>query len=110
MTSAARDVFASSAPSARTQSARWFIGKGAPPGVRLCRSLRAKVEHHGHLGEMSLPIYGDAVAAGAGVGDPKLKFTVGALSAPCCAAKNGRGWKPNIPAIKFVGKRRTAVL
>ena len=30
------------------------------------------------------------VAAGAGGGDPKLKFTVGAFSAPCCDAKKGR--------------------
>ena len=49
-------------------------------------------------------------AAGDGAGVPKLKFTAGALSAPGCAAKNGRGAKPNIPAIKFVGKLRTAVL
>src|ERR1700716_2986344 len=33
--------------------------------------------------------YGDPVGAGIGVGEPKLKFTVGAFSAPCCAAKNG---------------------
>src|SRR5712692_11548809 len=52
--------------------------------------------------------YGVAVAAGAGA--PKLKFTVGAFSAPCWAAKNGRDANPNIPAIVFVGKRRTAVL
>ena len=30
----------------------------------------------------------------AGAGVPKLKFTVGAFSAPGCAAKNGRGAKP----------------
>src|SRR5690242_15873748 len=37
-----------------------------------------------------------AVAAGeaAGAGEPKLKFTVGAFSAPGCAAKNGRGENP----------------
>jgi hypothetical protein len=52
--------------------------------------------------------YGEPAGDGAGV--PKLKFTAGALSAPGCAAKNGRGAKPNIPAIKFVGKLRTAVL
>src|SRR5437667_10254565 len=52
--------------------------------------------------------YGETAGAGAGV--PKLKFTAGALSAPGCAAKNGRGAKPNIPAIKFVGKLRTVVL
>src|SRR4029077_8900865 len=53
-----------------------------------------------------------AVAAGeaAGAGEPKLKFTVGAFLAPCCAAKNGRGVKPNMPAIIFVGKRFTATL
>src|SRR6266516_4075628 len=51
------------------------------------------------------------VAAGDGAGEPKLgKFTVGALSAPCCDAKNGFEENPNIPAIKFVGNRRTAVL
>ena len=49
-------------------------------------------------------------AAGDAAGVPKLKFTAGALSAPGCAAKNGRGAKPNIPAIKFVGKLRTVVL
>ena len=57
---------------------------------------------------MSLP-YGVPVGEAAGAGVPKLKFTAGALSAPGCAAKNGRGAKPNIPAIKFVGKLRTAV-
>jgi hypothetical protein len=67
-------------------------------------------KYHGRFGEASLPDYGDPVAAGDGAGVPKLKFTVGALSAPGCAAKNGRGAKPNIPAIKFVGKLRTAVL
>src|SRR5262249_2149651 len=53
-----------------------------------------------------------AVAGGeaAGAGEPKLKFTVGARSAPACAWKNGRCENPNIPAIKFVGKRRTATL
>src|SRR6266566_6432716 len=51
------------------------------------------------------------VAAGDGAGEPKLgKFTVGALSAPCCDAKNGFEENPNIPAIAFVGNRRTAVL
>src|SRR5438552_22024 len=56
--------------------------------------------------------YGELVGetAGTGAGVPKLKFTAGALSAPGCAAKNGRGAKPNIPAIKFVGKLRTVVL
>src|SRR5436189_2281988 len=62
---------------------------------------------------MSLP-HGVAAALGAGeaagAGEPKLKFTVGAFSAPCCAAKKGRDENPNIPAIMFVGKRRTAVL
>src|SRR5258708_29631403 len=59
-----------------------------------------------------IDIYGVALAAGeaAGAGEPKLKFTVGAFSAPCWAAKNGRDANPNIPAIVFVGKRRTAVL
>ena len=55
-----------------------------------------------------------AVAAGAGVaageGDPKLKFTVGAVSAPGCALKNGRGAKPKKPAMKFAGKLLTATL
>src|SRR5712675_1923629 len=51
------------------------------------------------------------VAAGDGAGEPKLgKFTVGALSAPCCDAKNGFEENPSIPAIAFVGNRRTAVL
>jgi hypothetical protein len=50
------------------------------------------------------------VAAGEGAGEPKLKFTGGGLSAPVCAVKNGRGGKPSIPAIKFVGKLRTATL
>src|ERR1700730_13713221 len=56
------------------------------------------------------PTYGVPVGEVAGAGVPKLKFTTGAFSAPGCAAKNGRGAKPNIPAIKFVGKLRTAVL
>src|SRR5947209_1034543 len=63
---------------------------------------------------MNKRIYGvaAAVAAGevAGAGEPKLKFTVGAFCAPCAASKNGRGANPNIPAIKFVGKLRTATL
>jgi hypothetical protein len=50
------------------------------------------------------------VVAGAGAGLPKLKFTVGGFSAPACASKNGRGWNPNMPANRFVGKVRTAVL
>ena len=55
---------------------------------------------------------GAAVAAGEapGAGEPKLKFTVGAFSAPCSAEKNGRGENPNIPAIVFVGNRFTATL
>ena len=59
---------------------------------------------------MSLPRYGDPAGDAAGAGVPKLKFTAGGLSAPGCALKNGRGAKPNIPAIKFVGKLRTVVL
>ena len=57
--------------------------------------------------------HGDAVAAGAagaGAGEPKLNCTAGGLSAPVCAVKNGRGGKPSIPAMKFVGKLRTATL
>src|SRR5439155_16365087 len=51
---------------------------------------------------------GEAVAAGAG--EPKLNWTGGGLSAPGCAVKNGRCAKPNMPAIKLVGKLRTAML
>src|SRR5437870_11756654 len=54
--------------------------------------------------------YGVAAGEAGGAGEPKLKFTVGAFSAPCWAAKNGRGANPNIPVIVLVGKRRTAVL
>jgi hypothetical protein len=50
------------------------------------------------------------VAAGEGAGEPKLKCTGGGLSAPGCAVKNGRGAKPNMPAIRFTGKLRTATL
>jgi hypothetical protein len=50
------------------------------------------------------------VAAGAGAGEPKLNCTGGGLSAPGCAVKNGLGGKPSMPAIKFVGKLRTATL
>src|SRR5438552_5430950 len=57
-----------------------------------------------------IDIYGVAAGEAAGAGEPKLKFTVGAFSAPCWAAKNGREENPNIPAIVLVGKRRTAVL
>src|SRR5207302_10730318 len=57
-----------------------------------------------------IDIYGVPAGEAAGAGEPKLKFTVGAFSAPCWAAKNGRGENPNIPAIMFVGKRRTATL
>jgi hypothetical protein len=53
-------------------------------------------------------VYG--VAAGAGAGELKLNCTGGGFSAPGCAAKNGFGGKPSIPAIKFVGKLRTATL
>src|SRR6478672_6560594 len=51
-----------------------------------------------------------AGAAGAGVTVSKLKFTVGGLSAPGCALKNGFAWKPISPAKSTVGKLRTAVL
>src|SRR5205807_9721373 len=54
--------------------------------------------------------YGVGAAVAAGAGLPKLKFTVGGFSAPACASKNGRGWNPNMPANRFVGKVRTAVL
>ena len=54
--------------------------------------------------------YGAAVAAGAGAGELKLNCTGGGFSAPGCAAKNGFGGKPSMPAIKFVGKLRTATL
>ena len=59
---------------------------------------------------MSLPRYGDPAGDAAGAGVPKLKFTAGGRSAPGCEAKNGRDENPNIPAIMFVGNRRTAVL
>src|SRR5205814_9201546 len=54
--------------------------------------------------------YGAAVAAGAGAGVPKLNCTGGGFSAPGCAVKNGLGAKPSMPATKFVGKLRTAML
>src|SRR6476646_5031156 len=55
--------------------------------------------------------YGAGVAAGAaGAGVPKLNCTGGGRSAPVCAAKKGLGAKPSIPAMKFVGKLRTATL
>jgi hypothetical protein len=54
--------------------------------------------------------YGVGAAVAAGAGLPKLKFTAGGFSAPACASKNGRGWNPNMPANRFVGKVRTAVL
>ena len=47
---------------------------------------------------------------GAGAGELKLNCTGGGFSAPGCAAKNGFGGKPSMPAIKFVGKLRTATL
>src|SRR6185503_11587892 len=50
------------------------------------------------------------VVAGAGAGELKLNCTGGGFSAPGCAAKNGFGGKPSMPAIKFVGKLRTATL
>src|SRR5258708_3054828 len=78
---------------------------GSPCRLPLCRRHacpNSKIDNY---------IYGEPVAAGDGAGDPKLgKFTVGALSAPCCDAKNGFDENPNIPAIVFVGNRRTAVL
>ncbi len=92
------------------QSTANLFGRDAPPERPTMSIFTRRVEYHGHLGEMSLPIYGEAVAAGEGAGDPKLKFTVGAFSAPAWALKNGRGEKPNIPAIMLVGKRFTAVL
>src|SRR5262249_37283114 len=46
----------------------------------------------------------------AGAGVPKLNCTGGGFSAPGCAAKNGLGGKPSMPAIKFVGKPGTATL
>src|SRR5437868_15225218 len=54
--------------------------------------------------------YGVGAVVAAGAGLPKLKFTVGGFSAPACASKNGRGWNQNMPANRFVGKVRTAVL
>src|SRR3989442_401736 len=77
--------------------------------VRLFRSSRALAKNL-RTSRRDVPTYGVPVGEVAGAGVPKLKFTAGALSAPGCAAKNGRGAKPNIPAIKFVGKLRTAVL
>ena len=50
------------------------------------------------------------VAGAAGAGELKLNCTGGGFSAPGCALKNGFGGKPSIPAIKFVGKLRTATL
>src|SRR6476620_10710951 len=50
------------------------------------------------------------VAGAAGAGELKLNCTGGGFSAPGCAVKNGFGGNPSIPAIKFVGKLRTATL
>jgi hypothetical protein len=38
------------------------------------------------------------------------KSTFGAVSAPGCDWKYGRGWKPNMDANRFVGNRRTRML
>jgi len=59
-----------------------------------------------------IDIYGYGVAAGeaAGAGEPKLKFTFGAFSAPGCGGEIRTRRDPNMPAIKFVGKLRTCVL
>src|SRR5262249_12855081 len=53
-------------------------------------------------------VYG--VVAGAGAGELKLNCTGGGFSAPGCAVKKGFGGKPSMPAIRFVGKLRTATL
>jgi hypothetical protein len=52
---------------------------------------------------------GAAVAAGAGAGLPKLKFTVGAFSEPVSAWKNARGLNPNILFNMLVGNLSNAV-
>src|SRR5437763_3088930 len=54
--------------------------------------------------------YHYGVVAGAGAGELKLNCTGGGFSAPGCAVKNGLGGKPSMPAIKLVGKLRTATL
>src|SRR5947209_20100353 len=111
MTSAAFMV--ANALAIKNPSARWNAISGRVAKIRrLRRDLFFIV-----FGEADPPpaaTYGVAAAVaageGAGAGEPNLKFTVGAFSAPCCAAKKGRGAKPNIPAIMFVGKRFTATL
>src|SRR5262249_55721369 len=56
----------------------------APQISRCALSARSFAAHYGEV-------------AGAGV--PKLNCTGGGFSAPGCAAKNGRGGKPSMPAI-----------
>ena len=56
------------------------------------------------------PVIDYGVAAGAGDGEQKLKFTAGAFSAPACELNGGRGAKPSIPAMSTVGNRLTMVL
>src|SRR6266513_4037485 len=75
-----------------------------------CRQERAECPRFPTREHPCTAVHGVAVVAGAGAGEPKLNCTGGGLSAPVCAVKNGRGGKPSIPAIKFVGKLRTATL
>src|ERR1700726_1807676 len=103
-------VGASDTPAA-TVGSTIIGGWDAFRSVRLFRSSRALLKDL-PTSRRDVPTYGEPAgeAAGDGAGVPKLKFTVGAFSAPGCAAKNGRGAKPNMPAIKLVGKLRTVVL
>src|SRR5258708_5792828 len=82
--------------------------------ARAVRATSEIVASATQLRKIDIDLYGvaAAVVAGeaAGAGEPKLKFTVGARSAPACALKNGRAENPNMPATVLVGKRRTAVL
>src|SRR5947207_8928631 len=98
----ARETVRSLCRRARSFSPKALVA-AAVPAARL-RATRPRV----HEDRRSL--YGDPLGTGEGAGEPKLKFTAGGLSAPGSAVKNGRGAKPNIPAIKFVGKLRTVVL
>src|SRR4051794_12650520 len=121
MTSAAYELIAANASAAYRQVDRVVLTAMVIPDGR--RPLNSSIV----FGEADPPKkdiseicpcqnYGVAAAvaagtAGAGAGVvPKLKFTVGAFSAPACAPKNGFAEKPSIPAMRLVGKVFTATL
>ena len=106
-----RITFSVALVSAEHFSYREFVG-GVPEGAYLSSCKLAPFGARGLI-QLDLGVSFaliDVLLGGEGAGEPKLNCTGGGFSAPGCAVKNGRCAKPNMPAIKFVGKLRTATL